>query len=618
MSTFIKTKTIAAGEGGDVADYMLTQSKNETVQLIAGDFDALELEDAIALQDGRKSGLIHAIYTSDVDLTPEQLQHMRMAMRAEFGIPVDAPSMLVKHEKVGRDGVLRSHYHEIVSGKDAQGRVVDTFRSKKRDELVSRMCEVDFGMELVPGRHNDFVYKAAVERDLDAKYQEAFQPIAHLKARARYSSVEDKIAQRQQFDIHHWTAGLENVARMPEPDQPKAFAALVDQFQGAEFKQGDRGRSRLLVSFGDDGENLRNANKLLKIKANKVVDFVAEAQEHFDELRRRDAGLSGADATPGRHGDDIELGRRDIADDARDVSKHEPRGADPRLGDDHSNEERHDRDLVETRRDSGSERGRSATGDNGSDTRITQQSDDGRRRVEEREPRREVDAPTVSRSSRVGPTPVQKINRRSVGMRALETMKKIREQMTPKGPTLAQQINRSRVANAANKKLEDLRKELQNGAIESRAQATRAAENREETTARADDDELVVSTRRAGPRPSAGGSETRDRDNGHTRAARETDTSARHDSDNKLRDSEGQRDTRREQQPVSKAIQRDELKELNAAAKAAKPLSDELPTPPRHQSTSPGAPGPQPIAIDGNDTLADWARSMRANAPRPG
>ena len=134
MSTFIKTKTIAAGEGGDVADYMLTQSKNETVQLIAGDFDALELEDAIALQDGRKSGLIHAIYTSDVDLTPEQLQHMRMAMRAEFGIPVDAPSMLVKHEKVGRDGVLRSHYHEILSGKDAQGRVVDTFRSKKRDE----------------------------------------------------------------------------------------------------------------------------------------------------------------------------------------------------------------------------------------------------------------------------------------------------------------------------------------------------------------------------------------------------------------------------------------------------------------------------------------------------
>lgn len=296
MSAFLKTKSITAGQGGDVADYVLSQGQNETVQLIEGHFDALELEDAIALQDGKKSGLVHAIYTSDVDLTPDQLQHMRQAMREEYGIPQDAPSMLVKHEKVGRDGVLRNHYHEVVSGQDERGRVINTFRSKKRDELVSRKCEVDFGMELVPGRHNDFVYKAAVERGLDTKYQAAFQQIAHLKERARYSSIENKIATRQQFDIHHWTTGLENVARMLEADQPKAFAALVDQFEGAEFKQGDRGRSRLLVSFGDDGENLRNANKILKIKAAKVADFVAAAQESFDELRRRD-GLSGATGT---------------------------------------------------------------------------------------------------------------------------------------------------------------------------------------------------------------------------------------------------------------------------------------------------------------------------------
>ena len=329
-----------------MADYILSQGQNETVQLIEGDFDALELEDQIAGQDGLKHSLIHAIYTSDTDLSPEQLQHMRQAMREEYGIPQDAPSMLVIHEKVGRDGVLRKHGHEVVSIKDEQGRVANTFRSKKRDELVSRKCEVDFGMDLVPGRHSDFVYKASVERNLDAKYQEAFQPIAHLKERARYSSVEGKIATRQGFDIHHWTSGLENVSRMPEVDQPKAFAELVNQFDGGEFRQGERGRSRLLVSFGDDGENLRNANKILKIKAAKVADFVAAAQESFDELRRRDDGrLSGADATgrdatgvrddararpePGTvHGSDRsrasgDLGEPDVSDAGNEV-RHEP------------------------------------------------------------------------------------------------------------------------------------------------------------------------------------------------------------------------------------------------------------------------------------------------------
>ena len=344
MSAFLKTKSITAGQGGDVADYVLSQGKNETVQLIEGHFDALELEDAIALQDGKKSGLVHAIYTSDVDLTPEQLQHMRQAMREEYGIPQDAPSMLVKHEKVGRDGVLRNHYHEVISGRDERGRVIDTFRSKKRDELVSRMCEVDFGMELVPGRHNDFVYKAAVERGLDTKYQEAFQPIAHLKERARYSSIEDKIATRQQFDIHHWTSGLENVSRMPEADQPKAFAALVDQFEGAEFKQGDRGRSRLLVSFGDDGENLRNANKILKIKAAKVADFVSTAQEHFDELRRRNDGLSRTTGTDSvRAGDDFRTGPEPGAVHGPDRSRTSSDLVRPDVHD-KSDESRHDTD----------------------------------------------------------------------------------------------------------------------------------------------------------------------------------------------------------------------------------------------------------------------------------
>lgn len=304
MSAFLKTKTIKSGEGSRVIAYVLAQGQNEVVELLEEDLGALELEDLIALQDGNRFGLIHVIYTSDGDLTRDQLLHMQSAMRAEYGIPEQAPSMLVRHEKTGRDGTIRSHYHEVTQGRDLRGTVIDTFRSKKRDELVSRMCEVDFRMDLVPGKHNDFVYKASVDRHLEAKYVEAFQAIAHIKAKARYSSVEGKAAERKNFDLHHWTSGLENVERMSAADQPKAFADLVNRFEGAKFRQGDRGRSRLLVTF-QGGDIVKNANRILKIEPQEVASFISQAKEHSNELRKihegsRDAVKSsrgGADAT---------------------------------------------------------------------------------------------------------------------------------------------------------------------------------------------------------------------------------------------------------------------------------------------------------------------------------
>lgn len=293
MSAFLKTQTISAGEGSRVIGYVLSQGQNEVVELMEEDIGALEIEDLIALQDGDRFGLIHSIYTSDRDLTRDQLKHMQFAMRVEYGIPVHAPSMLVRHEKNGRDGIVRNHYHEIIHGRDLLGRVVDTFRSKKRDELISRMCEVDFGMYLVPGKHNDFVYKAAVERQLEAKYTDAFQTIAHIKAEAKYSSIESKTAERQGFDLHHWTSGLENITRMASLDQPKAFADLVSEFESAGFWQGERGQSRLLVTF-HGGDIVKNANRILKIEPKDVAKFVAQAQEYFNELRKPHEGRTDA------------------------------------------------------------------------------------------------------------------------------------------------------------------------------------------------------------------------------------------------------------------------------------------------------------------------------------
>jgi hypothetical protein len=289
LSAFVKTSTIQSGTGAGAVAYLFAQGKNESVEFISGDKDALVLEDAIAVQDNAKFSLIHAIYTSDIGLTPEQLTHIRQAARTELGVPLDAPSLLVKHSKIGKDGVQRDHHHELFPGRDEAGKVINTYRSKKRDELVSRMCEVDFGMPLVPGKHNDFVYKVAQERHLDKKYQDAFKEISNISAVAAYSSKNNSVADRVDFNVGKWNAGLKDIAKLTNDQKPEALAELMNKFDNAEIISSNRSKARIVVSF-NDGEFIQNANRVLKINKNDTKKFIATTKEKYDELRRREAG----------------------------------------------------------------------------------------------------------------------------------------------------------------------------------------------------------------------------------------------------------------------------------------------------------------------------------------
>jgi hypothetical protein len=308
LSAFVKTSTIQSGTGAGAVAYLFAQGQNESVEFISGDKDALILEDAIAVQDNAKFSLVHAIYTSDTRLTPEQLTHIRQAARTELGVPLDAHSLLVKHSKIGKDGVQRDHHHELFPGRDEAGKVINTYRSKKRDELVSRMCEVDFGMSLVPGKHNDFVYKVAQERNLDKKYQDAFKEISNISAVAAYSSKNNSIADRVDFNIGKWNSGLKDIAKLTNDQKPEALAELMNKFDNAEIISSNRSKARIVVSF-NAGEFIQNANRVLKINKNDTKKFIATTKEKYDELRRRETrGLSRAE----RAKDEISAGKQNF------------------------------------------------------------------------------------------------------------------------------------------------------------------------------------------------------------------------------------------------------------------------------------------------------------------
>ncbi|MEP4035761.1 hypothetical protein [Pseudophaeobacter sp.] len=80
---------------------------------------------------------------------------------------------------------------------------------------------------------------------------------------------------------------------MASLDQPKAFAHLVSEFESAGFWQGERGESRLLVTF-HGGDIVKNANRILNIEPKDVAKFVAQAQEYFNELRKPHEGRTDA------------------------------------------------------------------------------------------------------------------------------------------------------------------------------------------------------------------------------------------------------------------------------------------------------------------------------------
>ena len=257
------------------------------MELLQGDPEALEVADEFATLAGHKNGLIHITISPAEPLTPSQLSQTIAAINEEFGFSPEDPRLLTRHQSHRGNGEMMDHFHYVRPAANGDGRAYRIYRSKKKDEAVSRFCELKFGHQLVSGAHNDFAHKRMLERGLD-DYAEQLTDLINDRPESDFGSKQKERARRLGFNLKSYRHELHFITALPRNQQPAAFAVLIEKFDGIDIEQGDK-RSRLNV-IAENGETLHNANRILKLKATDVAKFIIQTKGHLHERTAQDPG----------------------------------------------------------------------------------------------------------------------------------------------------------------------------------------------------------------------------------------------------------------------------------------------------------------------------------------
>lgn len=273
----IKSHSIRTGTAERVTSYVLAAGQNEAVETLEGAAEALLDADAYATSTGHRSSLIHITISPDQEISETDLSLTINAINAEFGFDQRDPCLLVRHQMKRSNGLLLSHYHLLRPAADGNGRVYPTFRSKKKDETVSRYVEIKLGHRITPGKHNDFVFDRYTERGM-LNYAAQISDILNCRPKAAFNAGQQRKLERQGFDIARLTEELKEITRLEASERAKAFAALLVEHGNLSVTRGVKS-SRLLIK--KDGRILLNANRSLNIHKSDMTNFIEKVQEEI-------------------------------------------------------------------------------------------------------------------------------------------------------------------------------------------------------------------------------------------------------------------------------------------------------------------------------------------------
>lgn len=250
--------------------------------------------------------LLHIKISPARPLSDAQLARALEVIEDEFGITVTTPRGVVEHHK----GRRPPHFHVLYPLVDpATGRAIRSNDNFLKDELVSRVLELEFGETIVPGPRI-----AAVVEELDRRGQtmqaEALKPHLTVPGGARFGNETRQQAERLGVDLHKFAESVAGCWK----EAPDNGAAFVDSLARREMRLA-KGRRAVLVVDDRTGFNAPLARLLRQVtKARGEEIEIGDAQlrdllpELPDLVEARDAGLDKA-ATDARLALEREIAR---------------------------------------------------------------------------------------------------------------------------------------------------------------------------------------------------------------------------------------------------------------------------------------------------------------------
>lgn len=169
------------GSSSDVkkfTDYLFTHEKNEQINVLNGSPENIKDMFRDAHGAGLKYGCQHFIMSSKEQMTQEQaLSIIKGQICKEYNQDFDN-LVIVNHTKQRNTyDSDKNHYHIILPHCDPlTGRAIDLKNSKRRNEKISRLAELELGFNLVKGRHNKAVFNQLQKEGLHIQ-AEAIKPL---------------------------------------------------------------------------------------------------------------------------------------------------------------------------------------------------------------------------------------------------------------------------------------------------------------------------------------------------------------------------------------------------------------------------------------------------------
>ncbi len=274
---------IAAGGAANAVAHVLKAAGNEYIEVLAGSAEDAFTAEAMAMSDGHKYGLRHIIINPEEELMADQLEWMIEQINEEYGFAEDDPTLIVKHQKDrNSDGPSAAHYHILRASSSADGKVYDAFNFQKRNELIARRSEIEFGHRQIKGKHNTYVYHQLVGRGDQATADRVHHLTESAPSLAKFGSKSKAKAERAGVDLPAISAAIANLKGQAPKQMAQGLSAIQDRFPSITIDRGDR---RKVIVVRADDEVILNANKALGIKA-KDVDEILTEKGKYDERQR--------------------------------------------------------------------------------------------------------------------------------------------------------------------------------------------------------------------------------------------------------------------------------------------------------------------------------------------
>ncbi|WP_209508263.1 hypothetical protein [Ruegeria sp. HKCCSP335] len=210
------TTRIPTADTANFAAYVGSPGENEEVTWIMGSKSQIMAMGAVSQWMGKAFSVRHQIVSPGQELSIGQLRQMIENYSKEFNLSDDIRQRIcvVRHKKPREDGKSGSEYHYHIAVPEVDtgtGLVVKNGFTALRNEKLSRLAELQFGHDIVPGAMNKAVYNNLAENhpEIDlVRFQFALEEAAveagmkredwlEYRAVAGFSSREQQILNRK-------------------------------------------------------------------------------------------------------------------------------------------------------------------------------------------------------------------------------------------------------------------------------------------------------------------------------------------------------------------------------------------------------------------------------------